>query len=259
MTKNKKLVKIIAFIIFLALSNELSKVSALSPIFQRDGRIIYVKEGAIGDCSSWENACRLQTALYIAEVDDEVWVAAGVYKPTTSSNREATFHLKSKVEIYGGFPASGGEWSEREWETHVTLLSGDIGIIGNYDDNSYHIVDGSGVDNTAILDGFTISGGNANGNSPNNNGGGIYSIGGNLLLRNVIIENNTASSMGGGMFNYSESNPTLENVKVRNNFAEGGGGMYNGDSSSPNLSSVQFSNNSASNGGECITKIKVAQ
>jgi len=34
-----------------------------------------------GDCSSWDNACTLQTALANAESGDEIWVKMGVYYP----------------------------------------------------------------------------------------------------------------------------------------------------------------------------------
>jgi hypothetical protein len=138
------------------------------------GQVYYVMPGANGTCSSWADACELQTAISNAEAGDQIWVAKGIYKPTTPSNRQATFQLNSGVAIYGGFPVAGGAWEARDWEANPTTLSGDIGEPGSTD-NSYHVVTGSGVDATAILDGFTVSGGNANSaNYPYFCGGGMY-------------------------------------------------------------------------------------
>ncbi len=51
---------------------------------------------------TWATACALQTALTYARTSDELWVAAGTYKPTTGTDRHATFQLKSGVNVYGG-------------------------------------------------------------------------------------------------------------------------------------------------------------
>ena len=65
--------------------------------------ILYVKPGTSGNCNSWATACELQTALGQAFYGDEIWVAAGTYKPTTGSDRNATFALPNGVGVYGGF------------------------------------------------------------------------------------------------------------------------------------------------------------
>ena len=46
------------------------------------------------------------------------------------------------------------------------------------DPNSFHIVTGSGTNSTAILDGFSIMAGNADGTNPYNLGGGMYNSSG---------------------------------------------------------------------------------
>ncbi len=51
----------------------------------------YVSPSGTGDCSSWAKTCTLQIALTNAVSDDEIWVVAGTYKPTTGTNRNATF------------------------------------------------------------------------------------------------------------------------------------------------------------------------
>ena len=99
--------------------------------------------------------------------------------------------------VYGGFAGTETSRDERDWATNVTTLSGDLlgddapGFI-NYDENSYHVVTGSGVDSTAVLDGFTITGGNAIGdpNSTNVNGGGMYNDQGSPTLMNLNFNDN---------------------------------------------------------------------
>lgn len=77
-----------------------------------------------GDCSSWGNACTLQTALTGAVSGDEIWVKAGVHYPGT--NRTDTSQLKNGVAVYGGF--AGTETSRNQCNPRVnqTILSSDI-------------------------------------------------------------------------------------------------------------------------------------
>jgi hypothetical protein len=86
--------------------------------FQLDAQsIIYVKASANGTNSgaSWANAyTSLQSAVESAVSGDQIWVAAGTYKPTKDINGDAapvdartkTFLLKNGVKIYGGFSGS---------------------------------------------------------------------------------------------------------------------------------------------------------
>ena len=132
---------------------------------------------------------------------------------------------------------------------NVTILSGDIGTVST--DNSYHVVTGDGTDNTAVLDGFTISGGNAVGDLTSPWGGGMYNLVGSPTLSNWLFSDNTAS-YGGGMFNYNSS-PILTKVTFDNNSANRAGGMYNILGSNPTLTDVTFSGNSASLRGGGMT------
>ena len=229
--------------------------------------ILYVKPGGTGDCTSWANACELQTALTSASAGGEIWAAAGTYTPGT--NRDDTFQLVSGVALYGGFTGSETSREQRDWEANLTVLSGDIGVQAESSDNSYHVVTGSGVDASAILDGFTVSGGNADGVYPalgggmsNYNssptlsnvtfsgntadyGGGMYNYNSSPTLTGVTFSGNTAGDWGGGMFNWDSSSPALTDVTFNGNDAYDGGGMYNYDNSSPALSNVTFSGNTA--------------
>jgi hypothetical protein len=237
-----------SFIFCLIVILGVSSFAKAAPSFQDPTPTLFVKPLGTGDCLDWDAACDLQTALSIASSGDQVWVAAGSYKPTDTADRSATFHLESGVAIYGGFPALGGAWEARDWATNLTTLSGDIGNSGVSTDNSYHVVTGSGVTASAVLDGFTISGGNANGISPHYYGGGMYNSSSSPTLTNIIFSSNSAYDSGGGMYNYSSSNPTLINVTFSGNSAYEGGGMAN-NSSSPTLTNVTFSANPATVGG----------
>ncbi len=65
------------------------------------------------------------------------------------------------VAIYGGFAGTETELSERDWENNVTILSGEIGDPATTADNTIHVVVSIGQNGTAVLDGFTITKGNA--------------------------------------------------------------------------------------------------
>ncbi len=226
--------------------------------------ILYATPGGTGNCSSWVNACALQTALTGATSGNEIWTAAGTHKPTTMGTyRDATFQLKDGVALYGGFAGTETTRDQRDPATNVTILSGDIDnndsqtpiitelatVTGNTT-NSYHVVTGT---SGATLDGFTITAGNANGGDSytNGSGGGMYnSTFANPTLTNITFSGNKATVWGGGMFNWDNS-PTLTNITFSGNRATHGGGMFNLDSwGIPTLTNVTFSGNMASyNGG----------
>jgi len=210
--------------------------------------IHYVKSDATGanNGSSWTDAyTNLQLALSAASSGDEIWVAAGTYIPVSSIERHHSFFLKNGVAIYGGFTGTETLRTQRNPAANVTILSGDIGIAGDNSDNSYHVVVGSNVENTTVLDGFTITAGNANGDSSFNfdEGGGMYNSNSNPSLANLIFSSNSAIS-GGGMYNYYSS-PSLLNVTFNANTSTySGGGIYS-DHSSLNLINAIFDSNIA--------------
>lgn len=210
----------------------------------------YVHQNATGanNGTSWEDAYTdLQSALAAASGGDEIWVAAGTYKPTTGVDRMISFNLKNGVAVYGGFNGTETLLSQRDFETNVTILSGDIGIVDNNGDNSYHVVVGSNINVASILDGFTITGGNA-ASTPfvTETGGGIHNTNSSPTLRNLIIDKNSAG-IAAGVFNFNSS-PTFVDVIFSNNAGtpgSRGGALVNDVNSSPHLTNVTFFNNSA--------------
>ena len=219
--------------------------------------VLYVKQSATGtnEGTSWTNACTsLQSALAVASSGDQIWVAEGTYLPTANTDRTVSFALKDGVAIYGGFtgtPGTEGDLTQRDPAAYITTLSGDIGVQAAASDNSYHVVVGSSVASSAVLDGFTITLGNANA-LPNDAGGGGMRIDGisNITLSAVTFSNNTASFDGGGLADHgiADSSLDLTNVVFTGNTAVAGGGMVGG-ASDPWLTDVTFDGNTAQQGG----------
>ncbi|MEJ7677502.1 MAG: hypothetical protein WKG06_06445 [Segetibacter sp.] len=93
----------------------------------------------------------------------------------TNDNRSLTrFQLKTGVALYGGFAGTETMLNERNVTVNVTTLSGEIQQDNDISNNALHVVQSSSFDSTAVLDGFTVTGGNANGGLEDNSGGGMY-------------------------------------------------------------------------------------
>jgi hypothetical protein len=219
------------------------------------GGVITVDAGAVGnnDGSSWVDAySQLQSALAAASSGDEIRVAQGLYKPAeVSGNRAATFQLLNGVTIKGGYAGSGApEPDIRDVDVYETILSGDLNgddspDFANNGENSYHVVTGSSTDETAVLDGLTVTGGNANVLDFDARGGGMHNSFGSPTISDCVFSRNFALTMGGGMFNY-ESCPTITGcVFIENRSDDDGGGIRNYINSHAIITNCDFSGNSA--------------
>jgi len=242
----------------------------LSPIAAAAGTVIYVDDDAPGgDGSSWAMAFKyLQDALAAADANDEIRVAQGTYIPDQNSvnpggsgDREATFQLITGVTIKGGYAGSGeADPNERDVAAYETILSGDLNgddgpDFANNSENSYLVVTGSGTQETAVLDGFTITGGSGS------NGGGMCNNSGDPTIINCTFMENWAERRGGGMYN-TASSPTITdclfigNLVGRPNHStrDGGGGAMHNINSSPTLTNCIFGGNvsvTGEGGGMC--------
>jgi hypothetical protein len=170
------------------------------------GETYYVKEGASGNGTNWANAYgTLQAAMNVAISDDEIWVATGTYYPTSDyalgiGDRGKHFRMKNGVAIYGGFAGTETELAQRDVENNETILSGDIGTAGQDWDNCYHVFyhpDGMNLDSSAVLDGFTITAGNADWSFPHDSGGGILNYNSSPTVRGCTFSDNSADYGGG--------------------------------------------------------------
>ncbi|MFC1604649.1 right-handed parallel beta-helix repeat-containing protein [Planctomycetota bacterium] len=236
----------------------------LLPLIQTvKGRTFYVDGDATGanNGTNWENAYQyLQDALENAQAGRTICVADGIYRPDQGKSqipgdRKATFQLKIGVKIIGGYAGFGEpNPNAQNIQEYETILSGDLhsddeGDFLNNGENSYHVVTGSDTDATAILDNITVTAGNANGDFPDNCGGGMLNMNSNPTLNNCIFTENSAD-WAGGMHNRTNSNPTITDCNfIGNSASEMGGGMYNRESSNPAITSCTFDGNSAQYGG----------
>ena len=175
-------------------------------------------DGSVGD------PCRsLQTAIDNAVDTDEVIVAAGTYFETID-------FLGKAIWLH----SSGG--------AEVTTIDG----VG--EPHVVQCVSSEGPD--TVLDGFTITGGNADGAFPDNVGGGMRNSSSSPTVTNCTFSGNSANSSGGGMHNASNSRPTVTNCAFIGNSTVTfhGGGLFN-TSSSPTVTNCTFTGNSANLGG----------
>ncbi|HEY3385826.1 MAG TPA: choice-of-anchor Q domain-containing protein, partial [Saprospiraceae bacterium] len=191
------------------------------------GSIVYVNASASGlnNGTSWANAyTKLQDALFIACTCTgitQVWVAAGTYYPDegngqTNNNRNSTFQLCSGKSVYGGFDGTETTLSERDWEANETILSGNIDNMPSTTGDAYHVVLASNTNNTALLDGFTITAGNANGSVvPLNRGGAVYKENGAAKFQHIYFTLNLAAD--GASYYSLGGNSTLTDCTFENN------------------------------------------
>ena len=210
-----------------------------------------------GDGSSWATAMNLQTALGASSANDQVWIAAGTYKPH-ADDRAATFSISAGVLVYGGF--AGNEAALADRAGTATILSGDLasddidrpadGDMTDYnnsrDDNSNTVVTVTGSNVT--LDGLTITAGEGN------IGAGLRVNFSDISVTDCTFTKNSASTRGGGAsFTGFGGTATLTDCTFTNNSAStrGGGAYFTeilGSGGTATLTGCTFTKNRAYNG-----------
>ncbi|BHH82267.1 right-handed parallel beta-helix repeat-containing protein [Desulforhopalus sp. 52FAK] len=229
--------------------NTMSSEGAASRIF------VKYDAGGLGDGTSWDNAyTKLSDALENATPGSDIWVAAGTYKPTSGTDRSETFVMKEGVYIYGGFAGTETDLEARDYAANITILSGDIGTVGDNSDNVYHVLFGA---SNATLDGFTIQDGYADGNFHHSRGAGMlcYNSASPTIV-NCNFQNNSGIE-GGAIASYSNSAPAISNCTFINNSAEIGGALLfrsgpDSEESGPQIIDTIFSNNIAQDRGGAV-------
>ena len=230
-----------------------------------EGAVKYVTQGGGGNRSgsSWSNALgesQFISALASASSGTEFWVAEGRYRPAVTLQRSASFVLKTGVTLYGGFAGTETDRDQRDPEVNVTVLTGDLGLddtvnghgvtvtpSGINGSNSYSVVKAVNVSHTAVLDGFTVTGGKADdvsAGSPDTSGsygGGLYAVTASAMVTGCSFVGNTAYWGGGGICG-TESSLVLTHCVFSGNVARDGGGFYN-DSGNPLMAECSFVEN----------------
>jgi hypothetical protein len=135
--------------------------------------------------------------------------------------------LTGGVSIYGGFAGYETELSQRDPVKNKTILSGDLGQKDDDADNAYHVLVAVGALGGTVLDGLTITGGNASGSGhvlingqlvARDSGGGVVLGGsGDARLRNLVITDNQASNGTGGLIVLGDVNAIVENCDLEGN------------------------------------------
>lgn len=237
----------------------------------------------------------------------------------TRGDREATFQLVNLIRLHGGYAGiRAPDPDERGIRVYETILSGDLdgddipnliafitcfsgedepyddpecaeydfdndGDIdseeGKIDDNSLHVVTGSGTDKSTFLEGFTITKGNADILNTHYVGAGLVSSrGGPTVSRCTFKTNNTliggavysynpdnaastfdncvfvenAGAFAGAMMTYLSSPMLVDCLFIRNVGRSFGGGIE-AFFSNPTLINCTFRDNRAKAGGAMIT------
>jgi len=206
--------------------------------------IIYVREGFTGNGSSWANATsNLQGAINSGAT--KVFVAVGTYSVPLPNS----FRLKTGVAVYGGFDPVNNITDL----THNRILPNQGTAEGSVltANNAGRVMDNIGCDNTAVLDGFTITGGYAETWSA-----GIYNHhNASPTLTNLVIKGNTSyyvgssTSYGGGIACWVQSSPIISNVIIKGNSAKIGAGVFVQAYSHPVITNTLITDNHVSAGG----------
>jgi hypothetical protein len=147
--------------------------------------------------------------------------------------RDATFVLTGGVSLYGGFFGRETTLEERDLLRNKTILSGDLGTKGDTSDNAYHVLLAIGNLDGTVLDGLTLTDGNANGvgsltingqQIARDSGGGIVLSGsGEVQLRNLSVSGNQASGGPDDLLASPGVSAQQENCLIGDNRSTSGG------------------------------------
>ncbi|MFC1582849.1 hypothetical protein ACFL4W_04855, partial [Planctomycetota bacterium] len=231
-------------------------------------KLVFVDLDAAGldNGTSWADAYPdLTDALWTEGPWTEYWVAEGTYYPKWDSGgaaaapiQEATFALMDTSGVFGGFDGTETERSERNFDTNITVLSGDIDLNDTLDaNNAYTVVVAA---DQAVLNGFTITNGfgDTAGTVEVTYGAGLFLMDCDMTIQNCVFEENQAGNGGGALMIWDAGAsafpaPQIKNCIFRNNVGgtDIGGAVTCYNETQPVFTNCTFEDNSApaSNGG----------
>lgn len=200
----------------------------------------FIKPGATGKGTSWEDATDLGEALKACATADKLYLAAGTYTPTQyaggSSDADKTFLLTQNVRIYGGYPEKPKAGDVADPAVNKTILSGNesstshVFVIAAPKDEDYSIQ----------INGITVRGGCNTSTSAGTNklngeyfytgyGAGVYVLGSKVKFTNCFIKDNKSAKFACGMFSTNNSYVEMEHCEITDNMVESGNaaGIHN--------------------------------
>ena len=200
----------------------------------------FIKPGATGKGTSWEDATDLGEALKACVTADKLYLAAGTYTPTQyaggSSDENKTFLLTQNVRIYGGYPENPKAGDVADPAVNKTILSGDESSTSHV----FVIAAPKDPDYSIQINGITVRGGCNTSTSAGTNklngeyfytgyGAGVYVLGSKVKFTNCFIKENKSEKFACGMFSTNNSYVEMEHCEITDNMVKDGNaaGIHN--------------------------------
>lgn len=227
---------------------------------------IYVKANAVGlnTGETWFDAFTdLQIALNLGchAPSYEIWVAEGIYKPTSGTDRTVSFKVPNGANLYGGFVGTEVNLIDRPAFSilgdagiaSVSVLSGAISLAGL---NSATILKYTNPTLPVTLDGFVITASRSDDISTTEPGAISIDGGGtNVAITNCNFQRNSAG-YGGAVYLTNGASPNISTSTFFSNYgAFYAGGVYADANSNPSFYNVLFKDNYGGVGGGAINAI----
>ena len=203
-----------------------------------DPGTLFVAPDGTGTACTQGNPCSLQTALAQATDGDTIYVATGTYTGTGA----AVITVTQSITLYGGWDGSPTGPVVRDPDAYPTTLDGENGRRVVYISGSI----------TPTVDGFNITGGNADGLGGDywewDAGGGVYVITATATIRNNQVFSNIAER-GGGLYLYTSPATLSGNTIISNSGERSAGGLFLYRSNATLSDNAVISNSTGGDGG----------
>ena len=203
-----------------------------------------------GNGTSWSNAFKsLGEALDSARNTGcirEIWVAKGSYQPPAGQS----FRMVKSVKIIGGFKNTDISLNQRDFKVNKTICkaNGNRVFINDYTGFEQD----ARMDTTAVLDGFTITGGTTPVTSAGVGGGGMLNNYASPKIQNCIFIRNGTDQNGGAVCNINLSSPYFSGCVFEENNSRDGGAAINYYESNPWFTNCFFIKNTAAGSGGAL-------
>jgi len=196
---------------------------------------------------------RLAVCMLVPALSVAVPAVGGTHYVSPGQSIQAAIDASSngdEIEVAPGTYGEAINFNGKAIRLYSTAGPNDTTIDGS---GHYHIVQCiSSEEPNTILEGFTITGGNANGTDPNDRrGGGMFNFNSSPTVTNCTFSGNSAITDGGGMYNDWDSYPTLANCIL---WADKPNEIYDGGTSGTSVtySDVQGGTDQSWFGNGCI-------